>query len=53
MEAAEYSGLVRDIDRLVRQQVAHDWSAISAVTSPDLRVNINVQRIGAQPCPCR
>jgi diguanylate cyclase (GGDEF)-like protein len=49
MEAAEYSGLVRDIDRRVRQQVAHDWSAISAVTSPDLRININVSESELNP----
>ncbi|HRY09839.1 MAG: EAL domain-containing protein [Actinobacteria bacterium] len=49
MDAAEYSGLVRDIDRRVRQQVAEDWASIAAVTSPDVRININVSQSELNP----
>ena len=49
MDAAEHSGLVRDIDRLVRRRVADDWSVIAAATSPDLRVNINVSQSELNP----
>jgi EAL domain-containing protein (putative c-di-GMP-specific phosphodiesterase class I) len=49
MDAAEYSGLVEDIDRRVRQQVAQDWASIAAVTTPDLRVNINVSQSELNP----
>jgi diguanylate cyclase (GGDEF)-like protein len=49
MDAAEYSGLVENIDRRVRQQVAQDWASIAAVTTPDLRVNINVSQSELNP----
>jgi len=44
MEAAEYSGLVKDIDARVRERVAADWSAIARATGPHLRININVSQ---------
>lgn len=44
MEAAEYSGLVKDIDARVRERVAADWSAIARATGPHLRININVRQ---------
>ena len=45
MEAAEYSGLILDIDRRVRQIVADDWAAIARATGTDVRVNINVTQL--------
>ena len=45
MEAAEYSGLILDIDRRVRQIVAADWAAIARATGTDVRVNINVTQL--------
>ena len=45
MEAAEYSGLILDIDPRVRQIVAADWAAIARATGTDVRVNINVTQL--------
>ncbi|HQR80721.1 MAG TPA: EAL domain-containing protein, partial [Actinomycetota bacterium] len=49
IEAAEHSGLVKDIDRQVRAQVATDWPAIAAMTDQGLRININVSQNELNP----
>jgi diguanylate cyclase (GGDEF)-like protein len=49
MGAAEYSGLVKDIDRQVRERVAADWPVIAAETGAQLRININVSQKGLSP----
>ncbi len=43
--AAEYSGLVHDVDQRVRQIVAHDWDVLAAATWPELRINVNVHEM--------
>lgn len=43
--AAEYSGLVRDVDQRVRQIVARDWEALAAASWPQLRINVNVHEM--------
>jgi diguanylate cyclase (GGDEF)-like protein len=49
MDAAEHSGLVKDIDLHVRRHVAADWPVIAAATSDDLRININVSQQELNP----
>jgi diguanylate cyclase (GGDEF)-like protein len=47
--AAEYSGLVREVDHRVRQLVAQDWETLAASTWPKLRINVNVHEMELTP----
>lgn len=49
IEAAEHSGLVRDLDREVRRIVARDWPGLAAASRPDLRINVNVHEMELNP----
>lgn len=43
--AAEYSGLVREVDQRVREIVARDWPELAAHSCETLRINVNVHEM--------
>lgn len=45
ISAAEYSGLLRDIDRRVREIVARDWPQLAGRIGADVRVSFNVHEM--------
>ncbi len=45
LPAAEYSGLLRDIDYRVRQIVGEQWQKLADAGQTDLRINVNVHEM--------